>query len=211
MIIIDDIAQQSPEWFKLRAGVPSASNFKKIITSKGEPSKSQADYIYELAGEKVIGTKEETYQSFDMLKGVEREAEARRFYELVSGESVQQVAFVFMDESRAVGCSPDSLLRQKKQGQPCMQPSGLEIMCPKLKTHTRHLIDKELPYEKFQQVQGSMWVCGFNTWLFMSYYPGLPPFILEVERDYKFTNKLEGEMESFLQELETVYSKLKGV
>jgi len=211
MIIIDDIVQQSPEWYSLRAGVPSASNFKKIITTKGEPSKSQKDYIYELVGERIIGTKEETYQSFDMLKGVEREAEARLFYELVSGESVRQVAFVFKDEKRNVGCSPDSFIAGNVELVMNRPVCGLEIMCPKLKTHTRHLIDKELPYEKFQQVQGSMWVCGFHTWMFLSYYPGMPPFILEVQRDYKFTSALEVEMESFLQELDEVYNKLKGV
>jgi len=83
VVIIDDIEQRSPEWLKLKAGIPSASEFSRIITTKGELSKQRQDYIYELAGERIIKTKESTYQSFDMQRGVEREDEARECYEFV--------------------------------------------------------------------------------------------------------------------------------
>ena len=44
MNIIFDIEQGSDEWHALRAGKPTASEFSKLVTSKGEPSKSMADY-----------------------------------------------------------------------------------------------------------------------------------------------------------------------
>lgn len=201
MIIVDDISQQSPEWNALHAGVPGASSFSRIVTTKGEPSKSQEDYIYELACEKITGTREQGYTSFAMEQGIVREDEARKLYEFISDEPVRQVGFVFKDEKRACGCSPDGLL----------SGSGIEIKCPLGKTHVKYLLNRKLPTDYFVQVQGSMWVCGVNSWIFFSYFPGLEPFILEVQRDYKFTSALEVEMESFLQQLETVYRKLKGV
>lgn len=199
MIIIDDIAQQSPEWYQLKASVFSSSEFKKIITSKGKPSTSRFDLAYKLAGEKITGMKEETYQSFDMKLGIARESEARRTYEFITGKPVRQVAFVFKDDKRAVGCSPDGLLPD----------SGLEIKCPNLANHSKQLIEGKLPDDKFCQIHGSMWVCGVATWTFFSYYPGLPAFILEVKRDYSFTSALEIEMKSFLEELEETYNKLR--
>ena len=207
MIIIDNISQQSPEWYRLHAGVPGASSFSRIVTTKGEPSKSQQDYIYELASEKMTGTREQGYMSFAMEQGIIREEEARVFYELITGESISQVGFVFKDKERRVGCSPDGLLGL--QNPITKNPSGLEIKCPLGKTHVKYLLSGKLPTDYFIQVQGSMWVSGFNKWVFMSYYPGMPPFILEVERDYKFTSALEVEMEAFLEELETV-TKILG-
>ena len=53
--IILTMEQGTPEWFKAKAGVPSSSNFHRIITSTGEPSKSINDYAFELAVEKYIG------------------------------------------------------------------------------------------------------------------------------------------------------------
>ena len=199
MIIVDEFKQRSPEWHRTRAKIPTASEFKKIITTKGEPSKSRFDYMYQLAGESIAGTSD-TYTSWAMQQGIDREDEARRFYEMVTGVNIQQVAFVYRNKNKDVGCSPDGLLHK----------SGVEIKCPLIKTHVRYLLNnKKLPTEYFQQVHGSMWICDTKHWVFMSYYPGLPPFILEVKRDYKFTDKLEKEIETFNQELEIVYTKLK--
>ena len=45
MIIIDDIEQGKPEWFALKAGVPSTSSFDKIVTTeqKGKYDKAVKD------------------------------------------------------------------------------------------------------------------------------------------------------------------------
>ena len=71
-----DVEQGSREWLEARAGTPSASNFDKIVTTKGEPSKQAKNYLYELAGERIAGPKPETYQSAAMVRGLETEAEA---------------------------------------------------------------------------------------------------------------------------------------
>ena len=76
-MIAADCAQGTEEWEALRVGIPSASNFDKILTPKGEPSKQAEKYLYTLAVERVTGKREESYQSAAMVRGNEVEAEAR--------------------------------------------------------------------------------------------------------------------------------------
>jgi len=201
MIIVNDIEQGSPEWFAARAGVPSASCFDKIVTSKGVRSKSRKDYLYTLAGERILGTKAETFQSAAMERGIEMEEEARLFYELTSGVEVQQVGLVYRNDKKLFSCSPDGLMGNK----------GIEIKCPSLHTHVGYLLADKLPTKYVQQVQGSMLVTGFDSWVFMSYYPGMPTLIIEVERDADFCGKLAVELGSFCIDLEEITKKLKAM
>jgi len=39
-------------------------------------------------------------------------------------------------------------------------------------------------------------VAGFDSWHFMSYFPGLKPLIIKVERD-EFTEKVEAALKAF--------------
>ncbi len=201
MIIEDAFPQRSPEWHQARLGIPTASRFSEIITTKGAPSDSVEAYMYELAIDKLLGYPEEKYISADMRKGTEREPEARLLYGLINGITVRQVALVYKNELKNVSCSPDGLIPGK----------GLEIQCPKRTRHVLRILNppKDAPYEKFQQIQGCMWICGFPEYDFMSYYPGLPEVILTVKRDNEFIAALETEMIKFLRDLKEVYAKLK--
>jgi len=199
MIVEDSFEQRSDEWFRAKAGVPGASSFDKIITPSGVPSKSAKEYAYHLAGEKLLGRIEEGYVSYAMRQGTDREDEARQAYEIITGHEVRQAALVYKNESRNVACSPDGLMPEK----------GLEIKCPMLKTHVKYMLFSDaLAEEYFVQVQGSMWVCGLSEWDLMSYYPGMPPVILTIERDDNFISKLESEMISFLRFLNEIHLKL---
>ena len=191
--------QQTPEWFQARCGVPSTSNFDKIVTTKGEPSKQAEKYMFRLAGERITGSQEETYQNQAMQRGCELEAEARSFYELMTGETVEQVGFCLTDDSRA-GCSPDGIVGE----------DGLiEIKCPMMATHVGYLLDNKLPTDYFQQTQGQLFVTG-RKWLdFISYYPAMKPLVIRVERDEEFIKKLEVELKVFCEKLEETVNKIK--
>ena len=197
-MIILDIIQGSPEWFSLKAGRPGASSFDRIITMKGEPSKQRTEYLYELAGEMIIGRQEPGYSNAAMQRGLDLEAEGRALFEMLYDCELQQCGLVYRDESRRVLCSPDGLLEN----------AGWEHKAPMMKVHMRYLLDGKLPADYFQQVQGSMWVCGFQSWFFQSYYPGLPPLILEVKRDEKWIAKLDVEMSYFIQELDHIHAEI---
>jgi hypothetical protein len=198
-MIIIDCEQMSEQWFAEKAGKPGASSFDKIITTKGEPSKMAKRYLYQLAGESITGLKTESYQNAAMLRGIELEPQARSLFEMIHDVEVKQVGLCYPDEQKKYLCSPDGLLDN----------AGLEIKCPEIHTHVSYLIEGKLPTDYFQQVQGGMAVTGLPFWYFMSYYPGLPPFIIKVERDDAFISKLKAELDKFCYELAATVRKLK--
>ena len=76
-MIIDHCEQGSDEWFAAKCGVPSSTKFDKVITTTGKLSKQAEAYMNRLAGERILGRAEDTYQSAAMLAGIEMEEEAR--------------------------------------------------------------------------------------------------------------------------------------
>lgn len=192
--------QGSQEWFESRLGVPSASNFDKIITMDGKPSKQREKYLYQLAGEKVCKVKTETFQSAAMAKGVETESEARSFYEFTYDCEVAQVGFCLSDCERW-GCSPDGLVGDG---------GLLELKCPLIQTHVGYLVNGGLDTDYFHQTQGQLFVTGRKWCDIMSYYPGIKPLIIRVLPDLDFHKKLEAELIKFNSELTEVVKKIGG-
>lgn len=192
-----EFEQGSPEWHSIRAGRPTASNFDMLVTSKGEVSKQRTKYLYRLAGERITGMPEDSYQTLAMIRGNEVEAEAREFYELLRGP-VRQVGFC-LDDSDSYGASPDGLIGDD---------GCLEIKCPNLSTHVGYLIEEKLPTEYFQQVQGQLLVTGMKWSDFVSYFPGMKPLIIRVERDEGFIESLKSELIEFCSELEHIVRNL---
>lgn len=167
--------QGSPQWLELHRGVPTASNFDKIMTPKTHKlSASVLPFAYDLIGQLYRPgpmSEADVYESDDMKRGRELEAQARRAYQLVKDVSVRQVGFVKDDDNR-FGCSPDGLVGSD---------GGLEIKCPRLAKHAAYLHAGTVPDDYLCQVHGSLIVTGRRWWDFMSYAHGLPPLIVRVE------------------------------
>jgi hypothetical protein len=186
---IFDFPQKSDAWYEARRGVPTCSAFDKIITAaKGEPSKSQEKLINELLAEALCPTFGPGYQSADMEAGAQMEKEARAFYELDAGVTVREVGFILSDCGR-FGGSPDGLVGED---------GGLEIKAPSAATQIEYIRAGVLPDSYKAQVHGYLVLTGRQYWTFLSYYSGLPPFVLRVERD-DFTAKLEKEVKAFCE------------
>lgn len=194
---IIECQQGTQAWFSARCGIPTASNFDCIITTKGEPSKQMKKYLYQVAGERITGIAEETYQNAAMLRGQEVEDEARKFYEFSTGQEVKEVGFCLAD---GYGASPDGLVG--KEGL-------LEIKCPLISTHVSYLLENKLPSEYFIQTQGQLLVTGKKWVDFISYYGGMKPLIVRTFRDEKFIKSLRVELELFVNELKEVINKIK--
>lgn len=201
-MIIEDMDQGSPEWFAARVGIPSASVLDKIITTKGELSKSGKKLMYQLAGERIVGEKEEGYTNGAMQRGIELEPEARALFQLVTGLEAKEAGICYKDEKKAFSCSPDGLVGDG---------AGLEIKCPSLAVHVEYLLGNKLPTAYFQQVQGSLYITGLERWHFFSYYPGMPPFHIVVERDEIWIGKLAKALDDFVVELDEIYNTLQEV
>ncbi len=196
MKIIECI-QGSPEWFAARCGIPSASNFDKILCVDGKVSKQRTKYLYQLAGETITGIEEETYSNAVMERGKVMEDEARQLYSLISGLEVVQVGFCL---ENGYGASPDGIVAEK---------GLLELKCPIISTHVGYLLENALPSDYFQQTEGQLLVTGREWVDFMSYYPGLKPLIIRVTRDEKFLKALRVELEVFCDELKELVKKIK--
>lgn len=189
--------QGSEEWFALRRGRVTASNFKKIITpAKGEYSKQAGSYMRDLLVECFTPDYAKFLGNAWTDRGTEMEPEARKAFEVHTGLKTEQVAFVTAERwSHVVGCSPDSLIL----GPDGEHVAGLEIKCPSPFTHAEYIEDGVLPDDYKTQVHGSMAVTGLNEWHFWSYFPGLAPFHLVVQRD-DFTDKLAAALDRFVIE-----------
>lgn len=196
-----DMEQGSESWFQAKLGIPSSSNFDKILTpATGKPSASAKNYMYRLAGERITGVPSETYQNATMQRAIELESEARSAFEFMEDQTVELVGVCYPDEKRRYCCSPDGLLADG---------TGLEIKCPILHTHVGYLMSGTLPRDYITQVQGSMLVTGASFWHFMSYYPGLTSLIIKVPRDVEYLIKLKVALDMFCAELDKTVEKLR--
>lgn len=191
-MIIELCEQLSDEWFTLKTGIPSASSFDKIFTTKCVKSAQADSYLNTLVAEYLTGERSSIKQTDWMTRGIEMEAEACSAYEFITGNQVDHVGLIFKDEARLVSCSPDGLPEGRK---------GLEIKCPAPGTHVGYLRDDKLPTTYFQQIHGSMWLTGLSEWDFMSYCPGLPPFIITVKRDPEIITAIDSVMDQFLADM----------
>lgn len=200
-MLISQNEQKSSAWFEERIGLPTASNFKLIVTTKGKRSASAEKYKYQLASEIIKNQKTETYCSADMLRGIALESEARELYELIKNVEVQEVGLCWENEFKKWGASPDGLVGD----------DGLiEIKCCKDEKVLESIDKDKLPdaYSS-QQVQGQLMVSGrlwCDVWI---YAQGLPSYCKRIMRDDDFITLLKAELILFCAELGLFVEKIK--
>lgn len=197
-MIILEAEQGTQEWLAARVGRPSASQFHKLVTSKGKPSTSADKYIDLMISERLTGRSEPIFVTDAMRRGTDLEPEARAYYELVTGNGVEEVGFI-LDNSGEFGCSPDGLVGD----------GGLEIKCPAAHNHVEWARKKVCPSKHFAQVQGCMWITDRKWWDFMSYHPDMKPFIVRVERDEEFITQLAVQVKAAVDEIISEVENLK--
>lgn len=183
MQIIKNIEQGTNEWLSLRLGVATASNFNKIITSKGEESDQLKGYALSLATDIFLINPEEGYKSESMIKGNILEPLARQAYQEETLEFVEQIT-MFKSDCGNFGYSPDGLVGNN---------GLLETKNPDSKTHFKYIIENKVPSNYIPQLQGGLWVSE-REWIdFVSYghnFKEKQLLIIRVYRDEKFISEL---------------------
>lgn len=186
------IDQNSEEWLNYRCGIPTASQFKRLITSTGEPSKSMTEYAYELACNRFAGRPVDPFAGNKWTEaGHEDEPDARDHYAFITGHDVRLAGFVIDQEPATMGASPDSwvnddgLLELKR-----LKGSKL------IEMNIYYRKNKKLAPDYVAQVQGQMLICE-RDWVDVVFYnPLLPPLIVHVERDEKVIDGLKKQIEA---------------
>ncbi len=205
--IYTDITQQSDQWFKVRAGRPTASNFSRIFTTKLERSTQWSDFCLELVASSIRPDEIKFAGNRHTDRGNALEPEARQMFMDLTGFNVKEVGFVTREDD-IVGCSPDGIIVRECESILCPADweAGFEIKCPESSKHISYLLDGGLPSAYFQQVHGSMSVTGLDAWWFMSYCPGIKPHIIKVERDERTEN-----IKEILDDFVVFYAKQRQI
>lgn len=189
-MITIDCPQNSAEWHKARSGIPTASMFSSIITPTGKASTSAQTYMNQLLADYIAGKPVDPWEGNKYTDiGTEREPESRSLYELFTDNTVESVGFVYKDEKRLVGCSPDGLVGD----------DGLvEFKNPKGSTLIGYKLKGGLPSNYKPQVQGQLWITGRQWCDFMAYHPDLGHYLHREERDEQYITIMSGLVSKFI-------------
>ncbi len=195
--ITHTMEQGSDEWQAIRLGKVTASKFADAMA--GGTGVTKYKLMDALLGELESGSPEPRYVDKNMEWGTETEPLARQEYEDTYGVKVKQVGFVQLNEF--VGVSPDGLIGKN---------GLLEVKCPKLSTHIKYRRENKLPTAYKKQVQGQLWVTGYEWCDFVSYNPlsTQPLFRIRVKRDEKLIKEIEDGVNVFVEQMKLELEKL---
>ena len=201
MPIYHPIEQRSADWYYLRLGKPTASEFDKIITPKtAKLSAQHGEYIRFLLAELMLAKPLESIETEYMTRGTELEDQAIEAYEMVTGMETQRGGFI-TDDLDQYGCSPDRLVGDV---------GLLEMKVPAPQTHVGYLISPEsLDSAKRCQVQGQLLVSE-RAWVdLVSYHPEMPIVVRRVKRDDSFIDSMRVALAAFIRSLQDARLKLE--
>lgn len=177
-VTIDTSEQGSDEWKQARIGKFTASRAGDLMKRQrnGLPYASRKDYIIEVTLERLTGDYEDKGTSAYMQEGVDRERTASLAYEFETGNTTEQIGFLY---DGFIGASPDDLL-VGEQG-------GVEYKNPKAATHFTTLKMGTIPEHYYWQILQNMLVTQADFWDYVSYHPSFPDksqlFIKRVKRE----------------------------
>lgn len=190
--------QGSDEWRMARLGIPTASQFGKIITPKTlKMSEQSHPYAHKLLAEQILGRPQDDESFGFARRGQEMETAARGYYEFIRDVTVERIGFIMSDD-RKVGASPDGFVNAD---------GLLEIKCPSAPVHVGYLLDDAgIGYRA--QVQGQLWIAERDWVDTVSYHPELPDVIRRQGRDDIFIRALATAIDAFLEYMEKARNQL---
>jgi YqaJ-like viral recombinase domain len=198
MPVYHDVAQYSEAYDRLKLGIPTSSNFHKIITPQGKPSKQWREYACVLIAERLLQQKIESYNSPAMERGLIVETEAADWYEFDQDETTQRVGFI-TDDDHTLGCSPDRLVGED---------GLLEIKAPLPHTQVEYWISGKVNERFWPQLQGQLYISQ-RSWVdIVCWHDVLPKLVMRVEPDEKFIKALDHELQIFNYFVEGVVEKI---
>jgi YqaJ-like viral recombinase domain len=203
--IIIRCRQDSDEWRDHHIGIPTASNFHRILTPKTlKLSAMRKPYLYRLIAERLMNEylpeKAQPYEQplYWLNRGIDMEPVAVQAFERAKNKQIERIGFV-LGPNKKLGCSPDGLIVGSNDKE------AVEIKSPAPWTHMAYLLaqaDEEAWQHYRCQVQGQILIGGFDAVHFYSYHPRMPPKYVLTEPDLPFGKILRQALEDFVGELD---------
>lgn len=195
----EEIPQGSAEWHAARMGIPTASEFDKLLPgSRGKYLQSRRTYLMQVAGEILLPADlPEEFSSLYTDRGKRLEPEARDMYAFLHGAAPEQVGFATNGRK---GCSPDSIIGDN---------GALEIKSKKPAFLLEAICDDAFVDEHKAQCQGALLVLE-REWIDLAcYWPGLPLFTKRAYRDEEYIRTLSDEINRFNEEVDRVVEAVR--
>lgn len=162
----------TPELRLARAGKLTAS--KAAVVMGGLDTKGLADYVKQIAWERVYGPPdEEGYKSAAMERGTLLEAEALSWYAFETSTALDQEPDRAIDHPTVpnVAASPDALRPDRV----------IEVKCPMPPAWMEVKRTMKVPAEYRWQVRWQMWCAGKSLADFVCYHPSAGGIIIAAE------------------------------
>ena len=198
------VEQGSAEWYRLRLGKPTSSNFHKIVTPAGAPSKQAVKYLYRLVAERLLHETMDDEIGFVkwVQGGKENEPYAVKQFEFVNEVELEPGGFVTSNDGR-IGASPDRIFKGHKE--------SLEIKSPTPWTQLQYLL--EGPEDAYiAQTQGHLLVGDeFDAVHFYTYNPRTPSFHKIILRDPHYQSILAAALDQFCDVLDATTERAKAL
>lgn len=226
-----DCVQNSEQWQAARRGLPTASEFHRIVCAEMSTGyrcpACQTTYSRE---RKSCG---ECRGDLEPYQFVKRSAQADGYiYQLIAeslgfveerqpnhwmdrGHELEPAAvtdyeFLTGNDTEKVGfcVTDDGLLGASPDRQIVGKRRWLEAKCPSPAVHIRHLVTGDLEDNHKIQLQGQLLVTGYEGVDIISHCPSFPSIVIQVERDEEFISGMNDILVDFVTRLHRTRAEL---
>lgn len=168
------VEQRSDEWYKLRCGMLTASEMKKITSlpcSIYNIHPEERAHLYELAAQTVTQYVEPEFVGYDMERGIADELRAKVIYN-ENVARIEDCGFITREfDGFKLGYSPDALVGSDGQ---------IEVKSRKQRLQFETVKNRRVPGEFMLQIQAGLLVSGREWCDFISYCGGMDMMIIRV-------------------------------
>lgn len=195
-MIIHDVIQGSEEWFALRRGKFTSSNFSDLFYGKTTATYKKA--VLKPVYERLTGKSPDDFKSAYMNRGNELEPLAVEWYERKTFTKVHPGGFVELSDW--IGASPDGFIGNNGM---------LQVKCPAWHTMIGALNGDNSILDEYKiQVQGELMVTGREWSDLMFWHPDLQPVIIRINADKEKHEAIEKELKTAIASAESILEKL---
>ena len=214
------IEQGTDEWHILRQAVFTASNSKHLLTTKRGAKGVVYGTDYVIAPPSTVGRKSymedlvamvasphvpEDIPAKPLVWGKEQEPHARDAYEALTFNTVEELPFIYKDNSMRAGSSPDGLVIATN--------GGLELKSPWSRSvYIKFASQDKMKHEERHQCQFNMWCSDLDVWHVAKFDPRMinckKLHMVEVERDKTAMAMFDEAMGIFTEEMDLMLGKM---